>query len=186
MKSLFNKNSKSIFFNVTLLSVLFLTVQCSKDEPEVINEEELITTVVLNLTKSGDSSATTYTYNDGQTPPSISLEANSSYQASIAFLDESNPSDVEDITEEVIEEVDEHQVFYQIQGAVVSITSASNDINDSSGNALMLNTTWTTGAAASGSVQVYLIHEPTTKNGSTREDLGGSTDIQVNFPVGVQ
>ena len=186
MKSLFNKNSKSIFFNTTIFAVLFVTVQCSKDDPEPINEEETITTVTLSLTKSGESTATTYTWNDGGTAPSITLAANSTYSASVTFLDESDPSDVEDITEEVVEEVDEHQIFYQIQGAVAAIASASDDEKDSANNPLMLKTVWTTSGAASGSVQVYLIHEPTTKSGSTREAFGGETDVQVNFPVSVQ
>jgi len=32
----------------------------------------------------------------------------------------------------------------------------------------------------------YLIHEPTSKTGSTRNDIGGATDIQIEFEVHVK
>ena len=178
------KNKISFFTMALLLSITL--VQCSKDEePEVINEEEEITTVELIVQKQGGT-ATTLTYEDGGSIPTITLDANSTYNVSISFLNKSNPDDIENVTEEVVEEVDEHQIFYQIQGSNVTIASASDDISDSSGNPLMLSTDWTTGAANTGTVQVYLIHEPVTKTGSTRNDFVGSTDIQVPYPVIIQ
>lgn len=187
MKSLINTLKNN--FNYVIISsfVLLTLTQCSKsdDEPEVINEEETTTTVEFTFQKAGETSATTVTYEEGQSIPSITLDANSTYSASVAFYNKTNPDDIENVTEEVIEEVDEHQIFYQIAGSV-TITSASSDILDSSNNPLMVNTDWATGAASTGSVQIYLIHEPITKTGSTRDDFDGSTDIQVNFPVTIQ
>jgi hypothetical protein len=32
----------------------------------------------------------------------------------------------------------------------------------------------------------YLIHEPTSKTGSTRADFGGATDVEIEFEVHVE
>lgn len=179
-----SKNTPIALFSLILLLTF---TQCSKDEePVVVNEEEQITTVILSFQKQGETTTNTVTWEDGQTIPTISLDANSVYSAEISFLDNSDPSDPDNITEEVIEEADEHQVFYQIQGVSLSISSASNDTSDSNSTPLLLNTEWETAAAGSGSVQVYLIHEPTNKGGNTRDAIGGETDVQINFPVTIQ
>ena len=82
---------------------------------------------------------------------------------SIHFYDASDASDVEDITEEVIEEADEHFVYYQVSSASLSISAASNDVQDAAGISINLKTEWAAAGASSGTVRVYLIHEPTSK-----------------------
>ena len=168
-----------------LLAFLFVFTSCKKDDPEEVHEEEEINRVVLSIT---DAAATqqTYTWNEGETTPSITLNANAAYQVSVSFYDASDASDIENITEEVIEEADEHFVYFETAGANLTIASASTDTTDSNNIPINLNTEWTSAAASSGSVRVYLIHEPTTKSGSSRTDFGGETDVEVNFPVTVQ
>ncbi len=165
------------------LTVLF--VQCKKDDPEEINEEETITRVTLTLTDSNGASVP-YTWNDGSAEPTINLTAGSVYQASIEFFDASDPNEVENITEEVIEEADEHLVFYEVASASISIASAANDITDSASAPTNLKTTWTVGDAATGTLRAYLIHEPTSKTGTTRNALGGSADVELSFPITIQ
>ena len=46
-----------------------------------------------------------------------------------------------------------------------------------------LKTNWTTTSETSGDVMAYLIHEPTSKTGSTRADFGGAIDVQIEFEV---
>lgn len=182
----------SIYYSSALralfaLFIIATTVQCSKDDdtPEEIHEEEVITRVTLNITDASDAT-NTITWNEGETVPTISLGADATYQVSIHFFNASDPNDVEDITEEVIEEADEHHVFYGIADANLIIASAANDTEDSAGNPINLKTVWTTAAAGSGTVRAYLIHEPTTKTASTRSDFGGETDIELDFPVTIE
>lgn len=168
-----------------LLTTVF--VQCSKenDTPEEINEEEVINRVTLAITDSAGSS-TSYTWNEGETIPTLNLTANTTYQVSVHFFDASDPANVSDITEEVIEEADEHFVFYEVIGAAVSISAASNDVVDTEGLSINLKTTWITEEAASGTIRTFLIHEPSSKTESTRAALGGSSDVELDFPISIQ
>ncbi|MDA8924143.1 hypothetical protein N9575_02280 [Flavobacteriaceae bacterium] len=175
------------FWHKPLFAVLaiFLFAQCKKDAPEEINDEEVINRVTITLSNS-QNTPVIYTWNEGERIPTLSLVANEVYQASIAFFDASDPAEVENITEEVIEEADEHFVFYEVSGANLTITSASNDTVDSDGVSINVYTQWTTGAPSSGVIRTYLVHEPTTKSGSTRSALGGASDVELDFPVNIQ
>ena len=113
----------------------------------------------------------------------INLKANTEYQVGISFLDETDPSDVEDITEEVIEEADDHQVFYDFSDVSISYSSGTNDTIDSDGNPVYLNSLWTASSSGSGIVQAFLIHEPTSKTGTSRDSFGGETDVAIDIPI---
>ena len=93
----------------------------------------------------------------------------------------------EDITPEIIKEADVHHVFFEMVGlSKVTIVSASDDTKDINRFGLNLKTTWTTGAEESGEVKVYLIHEPSTKDGDTRTEFGGEDDVIADFEVHVK
>jgi hypothetical protein len=193
---------KIIYIKQTILLCLAIFVLgCSKDsEPEHIHEEEVITRVTLSVKKEGSSTPVLYTWNDDhdeedhsgeedhdEEESQLKLDSNSTYEVEVSFYNASNPSNIEDITEEVQEEADEHQVFYEIIGmSGMSIMAASGDTKDSNGSAVLLKTVWKTTAVTKGEVRVYLIHEPTSKTGSTRTDFGGETDVKVDFHVDVQ
>ena len=199
---------KNIFIKPSIALFLFILVfACSKDEdPEPANEEEVITLVTLEVTKVGSSETITYNFeveghahddeddddddHDGHEGEhtEIELEPNSSYNVSMFIYNDTDPNNIENITLEVIEEADEHQIYYAITDELsgFSIASASNDTRDSDGNPLFLKTTWTTIGETSGDVVGYLIHEPTSKTGSTRNDFGGATDFEIEFEVHVE
>jgi hypothetical protein len=201
---------KNIFIKPSIALFLFILVfACSKDEdPEPANEEEVITLVTLEVTKVGSSETITYNFeveghahddededdddddHDGHEGEhaEIELEPNSSYNVSMLIYNDTDPNNIENITLEVIEEADEHQIYYAITDELsgFSIASASNDTSDSDGNPLFLKTTWTTIGETSGDVVGYLIHEPTSKTGSTRNDFGGATDFEIEFEVHVE
>lgn len=200
---------KNIFIKPSIALFLFILVfACSKDEdPEPANEEEVITLVTLEVTKIGSSETITYNFeveghahddededddddHDGHEGEhvEIELEPNSSYNVSMLIYNDTDPNNIENVTLEVIEEADEHQIYYAITGELsgFSIASASNDTRDSDGNPLFLKTTWTTIGETSGDVVGYLIHEPTSKTGSTRNDFGGATDFEIEFEVHVE
>ena len=202
---------KNIFFKPLITISLFLLVlSCSKDDPVPVHEQEAFTLVTLEVTKVGSTETTTYNFeveghdhdhgheeeeeeeddhddHEGE-HTEIELEANSSYNVSISFYNDEDPNNIENITLEVIEEADEHQVFYDITNELsgFSIVSASNDTVDSSNYPLFIKTTWTTSGETSGDVVGYLFHEPTSKTGTTRSDFGGAIDIEIEFEVHVE
>jgi hypothetical protein len=178
-------NTKQIFFSKALL-----ISYCSSDEdevddiPELINEQEVITTVVLTFDSSDNPTQTIrWAVEEDNSLKFINLKANTEYQVGISFLDETDPSDVEDITEEVIEEADDHQVFYDFSDVSISYSSGTNDTIDSDGNPVYLNSLWTASSSGSGIVQAFLIHEPTSKTGTSRDSFGGETDVAIDIPI---
>ena len=174
----------TLFFLFTALLIL----SCSKEEedlPELINEEEVITNVKLVLSASGLDTQTIDWAVDQNNSQTITLKKNTAYEVNISFLDQSNPSDIEDITEEVEEEADEHQVFYEFSDLSISYASSTNDTKDSNGNPVYLKSVWTASSLGSGTVRAFLIHEPTTKTSSSRDGFGGETDVAIDIPITV-
>ena len=168
-----------------ILSILFISQSCSKDDPKEIHEHEEINRGSLTFVEGSNSE--TFTWDEGSTIPTINIDANKTYQVGFYAYNASNPSDVENVTTEIIEEADEHFVFYELAGiSNLTIQSATNDVSDSDGIPININTSWTTGDAESGTVRVYLIHGPSSKSGSTRAQFGGGTDLEVNFPISIQ
>jgi len=164
---------------------------CSDDDttPEIINEDELITTVILTLTQeSGDQVVLTTIDLDGDGPDEPvttvvgSFSENTQYQGAVQFLNETEDP-AEDITQEVIEEADEHQVFYTISEGL-NIQTTYED-QDTQGNPLGVQITLSTGAASEGSLTVTLRHEPVKPNDGL-ESAGGETDISTSFDVSIQ
>ena len=178
MKFILNIQYKTLYL---LLSLLIIS--CSKEDPEPINEEELITTVQLTLKSPGITDQIVRWQEGSNNSDIISLAANTQYEVEIIFLDESDPSDIEDITEEVKEEADEHQVFYEFSQLNIGLEQSSSDTLDSNQNPVYINSLWNTSEVGSGTVRVYLIHEPVTKSSSTRDGFAGETDVTVDFPI---
>ncbi len=184
LKKAYTQYALKIFFTLLASTVIY---SCSKgdDDPEEVNEQEVINRVSIVLSEGSNSQ--TVTWNEGSTPPAITLDVDKTYTASIYFYDASDPTDVEDITEEVIEEVDEHYCLWEIAGlSDFLITSAPTDYAGSDGIPINLVTEWATGGAESGNIKVTLIHEPANKTGTTRSSIGGETDIELTFPTTVQ
>jgi hypothetical protein len=182
------KNVSTLF---TALSILIITSCTSDDAVTIINEEELITTVELELTNSSDATNVVLLKSvdiDGEGPddPVITITgtvyANSTYLGEVRFLNESiAPS--EDITEEVIAESNEHEVFYTTSITDLSITKTDVDMN---GNPLGVLTTFQTGAIGTGTLILVLRHEPIKPNDNTLIGAGGETDAEVSFTFEVE
>lgn len=182
---------------IKLLSILFigLTVftACSDDDnPIVINEEEVITTVEVTLTNDADTTdqvilTSTDLDGDGPNDPVVTIQgtltAGVMYNGMVKFLNETEDP-AEDITEEVAAEADEHQVFYQV-GNLGTVTYSDEDANGNPiGLAFVYNAAATTGT---GTITVILRHEPVkdaagVSNGDIT-NAGGSTDASVSFDV---
>ena len=174
--------------SITLFTLLF--VACSSDDdaaPEPVNEEEVITTMIVTL-NGPDQVVLTYQDLDADGPGAETLtvsgplSANTTYDGSIRLLNELE-EEVEEVTEEIEEEDDEHQFFYTI-GTGLDVTTEYEDM-DENGNPVGLSFTLTTGAASSGSLTFTLRHEPMKPN-TGLDDAGGSTDIEKSFDLVVQ
>ncbi len=174
---------------IQILAIALLAMSCNDDDtPPVINEQELITTVEVTLINAADTGNTVVLRSvdsdgDGPNLPVNTitgvLRPNANYTGSTRFLNAlENP--VEDITLEVQEESDEHEVFYLTNIAGVVFTKTDVDTN---GNPLGLRFTVQTGPVGSGTVTVVLRHEPTKPNSNTLESAGGETDVEVSFDV---
>lgn len=186
--------TKNLFLLALLATGLLFVTSCSKDDPEVPNEEEVITTLTYTLTPQGGGNAVVLSFKDldgdGGNAPVISspntLAANTTYTGAIVLLNETE-SPAEDITEEIMEEDDEHQFFFS--STVGGLSVAYGD-QDGDGNPVGLSTTLTTGAAGSGNLTVTLRHEPNKGgagvSGGDITNAGGETDIEVTFAVSVQ
>lgn len=188
MKSIFKLNW------VFILLALFAISSCDDDDPEPVNEEELITTVRVTFTPSTGGTAIVASFQDfdgpgGSSPltNNPSLAANTTYNVSVQFLNETE-TPTEDITEEVEEEADEHQVFFVV-GSGLNLTYAYGD-QDGNGNPLGLAGTVTTGNASTGTMDVVLVHEPNkSATGVAAGDptnAGGEEDVRVTFTVTIQ
>lgn len=200
---------KNIYTNsLLIISAFLLVISCDKGEPVVVHEHEVFTRVVLEVKKDGETNFKKYTFeveghddhgdddhgdddhgddDHGDEHTEVELDTNSTYHVGIFFYNDSDPDNIEDVTLEVIEEADAHQVFYEMTEIPgFSIAAASDDTKDSNGNPLFLKTSWTTASETSGDVMAYLIHEPTSKTGSTRADFGGATDLQIEFEVHIE
>jgi len=180
---------------IGVCSMLFIT-SCKKDEPEdpiIPNEEEVITTLNFTLTPDGGGTPVLLTFQDldgdGGDAPTITggiLDANAVYTGSLELLNELE-SPAGDISEEVQEEAEEHQFFFQT--TVSGLNTAYNDM-DANGNPIGLSTIVTTNEVSSGTITVTLRHLPNKDaSGVSTGDItnaGGETDIEVTFDVEVQ
>lgn len=188
------RNLKSIN-TIKLLAILFvsslITVSCSSDDDgdhDHDHEEELITTVIYTLNNGGDTVTLTFQDLDGEggadgtTTVSGPLVANTTYSGTLQLLNETE-SPADDITLEVEEEGDEHEFFYS--STITDISVSKNDL-DEDNNPIGIETTFVTGDANTGSLTIILKHEPTKPNNGTASSAGGSTDVEVTFPIVVQ
>ncbi len=190
------KNHNMTSRNLSLAMLLIFSmvfIACDKDDPEIPNEEELITTVRYTLTSVTGGSDVVLTFvdldgDDGNEPVITggTLEANTIYSGRLELLNEAE-SPAEDITEEISEEDEEHQFFFSTTVTGLSVTYGDQDEN---AQPVGLATSVTTGAAGSGTLTVILRHEPMKSAAGVAEgditNAGGETDIQVTFPIDVQ
>lgn len=171
-------------FHLFLLG-LCLFYSCSKEDPDHIHDHSEITHVILKIKSSNEATQTIVWDSSEQNPETISLKANTDYNVQISFTNESDPDAIDNITLEIIEEADVHQVFYEFTEVSVTISSAANDTLDANGFPVLINSVWNASTTGTGIVQTYLIHEPSDKNSTNREGMGGFNDVSISIPISV-
>jgi hypothetical protein len=196
-----------------LLSLPLLTLGACKDAeaPHGHDENEVITTVVLTFTPAGGGAALEFTWADPEDDGSpviddVTLSDAADYDLTIQFINElASPS--EDITEEVADESDEHQVFVlgsAVQGPATgdsagAVITHSYDDTDGNGDPIGLANSVETIMPGSGDLQIVLRHLPPendspVKTATLADDvatgglsaIGGSTDADVTFDLTVE
>lgn len=176
---------KTTLLNAVLLFAGFgMIASCKKDDHDH-DENELITTVKVVATELGATSKT-FTFKDADGPgglaptvfDSIILNANKNHSVSLQFLNES-VSPAVDITNEVLAEAVDHQIYFTPSGVNLAV---SNLDNDTKGLPLGLTSTWLTGGAGIGKMKITLKHKPDAKVAGD-PITKGETDVEIEFPV---
>ncbi len=197
---------------VPLLTALTLSVSACSDvkNPDITNEGEVITTVELTLVPSAGGDELVFTWtdpeNDGEPViDAFTVPASTDFTASVRFLN-ALEDPAEDITLEVAEEADEHQVFFTGSAVAGPATDAedaalTHAYADEDGNGLPvgLENDLSSGVAGTGDLVLTLRHMPpegsvAVKVAGTAEAvaaggfgaIGGDTDVSVTFAVTVE
>jgi hypothetical protein len=181
--------------SILALSIFILTVfsSCDKD-PEVPNEEELITSVSYTLTPVSTGEKVILTFKDidgdGGNAPVINstsnLKTGTTYTGVLNILNESeNPA--ENITSEIEEEDEDHQLFFAVSGGAESKMIISYDDKDANNQPVGLKTKVSTTGTGTGKLKITLRHLPNKSasgvSAGNITNAGGETDIEVNFDV---
>lgn len=185
--------------NKLILAISCVTIfisSCKKDDdlidvpPPIVNESEVITTLQIIFTDSASNTpAGTFQFRDtdgdGPNAPvewdTIVLNNNRTYFAEVLLLNEL-AFPVDTISNEVLEEANDHQFFFTVAGA--NITHNYNDMDTNTPPLpIGLQNKFRTGNISNGSVQVILKHQPGTKDGNITT---GDTDIDVTFTTNIQ
>ncbi len=184
---------------------MLIMVSCDDDDPVKEDVPELITKATLVFTPAGGGTAVTASATDPdgegvqdiEVDGPINLAAGTTYTLTVELINElADPTDEEyNISEEVEEEADEHMFFYGWTDGLFSdpagngnTDNRADDVNyedqDDNGFPLGLETTWTAGAAGSGTFRIVLKHQPDLKTAVSDVNTGES-DIDVTFTLNV-
>lgn len=184
------KQIRRTFTGATLVATALVAAACGDSTTAPGGEQELITRVSLTLTPQGGGTAQTVFIEDadgnGPGAPSaqngtLTLVAGQTYTGTVLFENRlENPP--ENITEEVLAEAEQHQVYYTITGTGTTFT-----VTDVDGLGRPLGVTYTVnaGTAGAGTVRVVLCHYDDVAKPATGTACIGDTDIDVtlNFTV---
>ncbi len=177
------------FFALFVFATLFIS--CDPKDPDITNGEELITTLIYEVTDNDSGTISEFIFRDldgedGNDPVVTVpvLKSNSSYSGSIILLNESvDPT--ESVDEEVAEEDLDHQLFFDSEILAVAYADT-----DSEGNPIGLASSFNTGDAGTGTLKITLRHKPAKDAEGVKDNditnAGGETDIEVTFDVSIE
>lgn len=155
-----------------------------QDDHDHDHEQELITSVIVNYEDSnGNIGSAEFADHDGDggeapTVETIQLAVGETYTVTLQFLDESDHDNVKDLTQEILEEADEHKVCYSDENGI-TVTSTDSDGTYEIG----IESTWVIDNSSSASeITITLKHQPNVKDGTCAP---GETDVEVTFPINV-
>lgn len=196
---------KPLSYLILLITGLAFT-GCSKlDDPAPVNQEEVITSMLVTLKPAyGETVTLTSRDLDGDGPEAPFIEAsgplgsNITYDGEIVLLNETtNPAGI--ISDEVKNEAGQHQFFYAVAGSVnadFAYADKESDYADDKGvkfvgsNPVGITFILKTGDPGKGNISITLIHEPDKNGDGVRAgdstNAAGETDFAATFPVAVE
>ena len=186
---------RRILFGTVLLAFGFAACDDDPATPPEENEQEFITEVTVTLTPQSGGAAMTSSVIDpdgpgtqGPDPATLTfmLTPGETYDGTVEFWDRQDPSNPEDITEEVAEEDDEHRVFHILTGLTdVAVPDESLDLDGNGAPlGLVFQIVADSAAMGTGSLQIILSHYDDTPKGDGSVQ-SNETDADVMFPVTV-
>lgn len=197
-----NKKLRHLLLSLSLLASAFACTDAEapmeENEPEIFTDVELIFTaedgtVVRALAEDptgGLGVASSFTVDP------FTLKANTTYTLTFELLNRL-VTPVEDVQEEILDEDDEHQMFFEFtDGAFASPEGSGNIQNrdspinyldfDDNGLPLGLRTSWTTGGPLqNGTFRVWLAHQPGVKT-ATSSVNDGDVDFDITFEMSIE
>jgi len=206
-----NMNRLKTFPKIGLLALLFASfavTSCNRDDdpPEEENEVEVITDVKLVFTNTADASDVVEARAqdpDGEGAQElaildeINLDTSKTYALTFEIFNNLETPG-ENIGDEIVEEADEHQIFFSFSNNAFdnpmgdgNIDNSSDAINyddiDSQGRPVGLMSTWTTSnmMLTGGNFTVRLQHQPDVKTATSGADTG-DTDFNLTFVLNIQ
>jgi hypothetical protein len=194
-------------FLAMLVGIVVMT-SCKKDEivPEEENELEVITDVKLvftNTTDANDIVEARAKDSDGAGVAELTILDEINLDTSKVYIltfEIFNNLDTpgENIGDEILEEDEEHQIFFSFSNNAYSAPLGNGNIDtasdpliyndtDANGNSVGLSTNWSTSSTqlTGGSFNVRLQHQPDVKS-STSGANDGDTDFDLSFVLNIQ
>lgn len=179
-----NTSRRTMALGAGLLASL---AACGDSSTAPGGETEVISRVTLTLTPAGGGAALSAYIDDadGNGPQSPSAQVGAlaltrgvTYTGTVKFENRLvNP--VEDITEEVQEESNEHRVFYTVTGTGVTVTTTD---TDGQGRPLGVRFSKVVAqGATAGSTRVVLCHYDDAPKSAAATSCTGETDIDLTF-----
>lgn len=176
------------------------------------HDHEVMTTVVLTFTSQTDGSEFEFRWADPEDDgdpviDDIFLQDAEAYDLSLIFFLNELEDPYEDITPELLDESDEHQVFFTGSGVQGPATGTNADAvlehayadEDGNGFSVGFDNTITALAVGTGELTVTLRHLPLEDGNPVKTEdmaetvadsgfgaIGGANDVQVTFPVEVE
>ena len=155
-------------------------------------ENEVISRVTLTLTSPTGAVLTAYVDDadgNGPTSPSaqvgaLALTRGVTYTGTVKF-ENRLASPVEDITQEVIAEANEHRVFYTVSSSGVTVTTTDVDGQNRPLGIRFSKAVGASAATGAGTVRVLLCHYDNAPKVGTATTCTGETDIDVAFNVNI-
>lgn len=174
-----------------LLAVSLFFVACKKKDDHDHDHEhthDVITKVVVRFTAGSETVTMSWEDSDGigGNPPTVQsapLKPATTYDIDISVAGEGG----KDITGEIIEDADFHQVYYGFPNTLFS--SFQYKDQDSKGKPIGLKARVTTANAGGGNLQLILVHEPAkSQNLPTtpwvyNPNIGGEQDFNITFNI---
>lgn len=176
---------------IVLVAASVAIASCSKEKGVApVDDNEAITTATLQLTNAGSATdvvtATVENLNTSAvfTNATLRLKPNTTYNAKVLLFDKTKTPTL-DVSAEVSNERNEHLFIYTPASTLkLTVTITDRDTNPAPGPyPVGLTSTFVTGVASTGKLQLVLKHQPNAKNGTPTP---GTTDLDTSFDVVIQ